>query len=91
MFPPNIIGVGLNYARHAEETGVNRPGIPVMFLKGTNSITAHEEPIILPKIALREVDFEGELAIVIGKPARNVAEAEALCRRVVELEKGIGK
>jgi 2-keto-4-pentenoate hydratase/2-oxohepta-3-ene-1,7-dioic acid hydratase in catechol pathway len=78
VFPPNIIGIGLNYARHAEETGLNRPEIPVMFLKGTNTITAHGEPIILPQVALQEVDFEGELAVVIGKPAKNVSEAEAL-------------
>jgi 2-keto-4-pentenoate hydratase/2-oxohepta-3-ene-1,7-dioic acid hydratase in catechol pathway len=72
--PPNIIGIGLNYAKHAEETGIEYPDMPVMFLKGTNTITAPGDPIMIPKIALDEVDYEGELAVVIGKAAKNVPE-----------------
>ncbi len=76
--PPNIIGIGLNYARHADETGIQHPEIPVMFLKGTNAVTAQGEPIVLPKAGPGEVDFEGELAIVIGKTARNVRADDAM-------------
>jgi 2-keto-4-pentenoate hydratase/2-oxohepta-3-ene-1,7-dioic acid hydratase in catechol pathway len=72
VMPPNIIGIGLNYARHAEETGVETPEIPVMFLKGTNSVNAHLEPILLPRVGPDEVDYEAELAVVIGKAARDV-------------------
>jgi 2-keto-4-pentenoate hydratase/2-oxohepta-3-ene-1,7-dioic acid hydratase in catechol pathway len=71
VVPPNIIGIGLNYAKHAEETGIHRPEIPVMFLKATSSLIAHGAPILLPKAGANEVDYEAELAIVIGKPAKN--------------------
>ncbi|MCP4151894.1 MAG: fumarylacetoacetate hydrolase family protein [bacterium] len=75
--PPNIIGIGLNYAKHASETGIRLPERPIMFLKGTNSICGHETPIILPKAGPDEVDYEAELAVIIGKETRNVTEAEA--------------
>jgi 2-keto-4-pentenoate hydratase/2-oxohepta-3-ene-1,7-dioic acid hydratase in catechol pathway len=78
VMPSNIIGIGLNYAKHADETGILYPEIPVMFLKGTNSITAHGDPIILPWVGSSEVDYEGELAVVIGKAAKNVPEDRAL-------------
>lgn len=78
VMPPNIIGIGLNYADHAEETGISRPEIPVMFLKGTNAINAHLAPIVLPDAGPDEVDFEAELAIVIGKAARNVSRGDAM-------------
>lgn len=77
VVPPNIIGIGLNYARHADETGVSYPEMPIMFLKGTNSIIGHGEPIMLPKAGADEVDYEAELAVVIGKRAKNVSPDEA--------------
>ncbi|UCH93567.1 MAG: fumarylacetoacetate hydrolase family protein [Candidatus Aminicenantes bacterium] len=78
VIPPNIIGIGLNYARHADETGIQRPEIPIMFLKGTNSITAHGDPIILPKAGPHEVDYEAELAVVMGKPVKNISPEDAV-------------
>lgn len=78
VMPPNIIGIGLNYAKHADETGIQRPEIPVMFLKGTNTVNGHLAPIVLPDAGPDEVDFEGELAVVMGKPARNVSPEDAM-------------
>lgn len=77
VIPPNIIGIGLNYAKHADETNIRYPEIPVMFLKGVNAVTGHLDPIILPKAGPDEVDYEAELAIVISKAAKNVSVDEA--------------
>jgi len=77
VFPPNIIGMGLNYAKHADETGIRHPEMPIMFLKGTNTVIGHGEPIIIPSVCREEVDYEAELAIVISKPAFNVPEEKA--------------
>jgi len=76
--PINIIGIGLNYAKHADETGISYPDFPVMFLKSTSSLTAHLEPIILPHAGPDEVDYEAELAVVIGKAGKNVREEDAI-------------
>ncbi len=76
--PPNIIALGLNYGKHAGETGFRGPDRPVLFLKAASSIVGHEEPIILPAAGPDEVDYEAELAVVIGKRAKNVSPAEAL-------------
>jgi len=70
--PPNIIAIGLNYRQHAEETGAEIPERPVIFLKATSSLTDPESKIMLPKLAAEEVDFEAELAVVIGKEAKNI-------------------
>lgn len=75
--PPNIIGIGLNYAGHADETGIKYPDIPVMFLKGTNAVIAAGDPIVLPEAGPEEVDYEAELAVIIGKTAKNVPEEKA--------------
>jgi len=77
VFPPNIIALGLNYKDHAEESNMELPEEPVIFLKATTSITAHLSPIILPEVAPDEVDYEAELCIIIGKKAKNVPESEA--------------
>lgn len=76
--PPNIIAIGLNYRRHAEEGGQPVPPHPLVFLKLTTSIIPAGEPIILPAEAPDEVDYEAELVVVIGCTARNVSRAEAL-------------
>ncbi len=76
--PPNILAVGLNYGRHAEETKVSRPEIPVLFIKATTSVIGPGETIILPAAGPDQVDYEAELAIVIGKKAKNVRRDEAL-------------
>ena len=76
--PPNIFAIGRNYRAHVRETGARLPKTPLIFQKATTSLTAHEAPIILPKAAPDEVDFEAELAIVIGRAARDVSPGEAL-------------
>jgi 2-keto-4-pentenoate hydratase/2-oxohepta-3-ene-1,7-dioic acid hydratase in catechol pathway len=78
VLPPNIIGIGLNYAKHAAETGIERAEIPIMFLKATSSLIAHGDPILLPQAGPNEVDFEAELAVVIGKPTKNVSPDQAM-------------
>lgn len=76
--PPNVFCIGLNYKAHAEESGVAFPEAPVIFLKATTAVTAPGAPIILPRSAPNEVDYECELAIVIGKQAHRVSETDAL-------------
>jgi 2-keto-4-pentenoate hydratase/2-oxohepta-3-ene-1,7-dioic acid hydratase in catechol pathway len=75
--PVNIIGIGLNYRRHAEEGGKEVPSRPMWFMKSTNAVQNPGDPIILPASS-RKVDYEGELAVVIGQAARNVSQADAL-------------
>ncbi|HDZ44614.1 hypothetical protein LCGC14_0204430 [marine sediment metagenome] len=76
--PPQIIAIGLNYRRHAKESGMELPDHPLIFVKTLNTITGPGMPIVLPKMAPAEVDFEAELALVIGKRTRNVSEDDAL-------------
>nr|VFK22227.1 MAG: 2-keto-4-pentenoate hydratase/2-oxohepta-3-ene-1,7-dioic acid hydratase (catechol pathway) [Candidatus Kentron sp. MB]VFK32620.1 MAG: 2-keto-4-pentenoate hydratase/2-oxohepta-3-ene-1,7-dioic acid hydratase (catechol pathway) [Candidatus Kentron sp. MB]VFK76001.1 MAG: 2-keto-4-pentenoate hydratase/2-oxohepta-3-ene-1,7-dioic acid hydratase (catechol pathway) [Candidatus Kentron sp. MB] len=78
--PANIYCIGLNYREHARETGSELPEYPIIFMKPTTAVIGHGDPIPLPKCCTRgpEVDFEGELAVVIGKTARDVKESEAL-------------
>ena len=78
--PPTIFAIGLNYKKHVAETGMPAPDRPVVTMKAVSSLTGHETAIIIPAIAQSpmEVDFEGELAVVIGKPCRNVTVADAL-------------
>lgn len=76
--PPNIICLGLNYRAHVKESGFEIPERPSIFFKTTNTIIGPEAPIILPKIASDEVDFESELGIVMGKRAKSVPKGKAL-------------
>lgn len=76
--PPNIIGIGLNYKRYAAETGMQVPDIPVMFIKATGTLIGPGDPIILPKAGPFQVDCEAELAIVIGKTAKNISKEVAM-------------
>ena len=76
--PLNLIAIGLNYRRHAEETGKAAPEEPVIFAKLVSCVINPNDPIKLPASAPDEVDYEAELAIVIGKTARKVAERDAL-------------
>src|SRR5512143_1696738 len=75
--PPNLFAIGLNYRAHAAEGGFAIPDEPLVFLKATTAVIAAGEPIVLPKSAPDEVDYEAELALVIGKAARRVSEADA--------------
>ncbi|MCH7813915.1 MAG: fumarylacetoacetate hydrolase family protein [Planctomycetes bacterium] len=75
--PPNVFGIGLNYRAHAAEGGRDLPEHPLVFLKATSSVIASGEPILLPPSAPNEVDFEAELAIVIGRRASRVTVEQA--------------
>lgn len=76
--PPNIVAIGTNYLGHVQETNAPLPERPLVFLKATSAVIGPEEPIELPRMAPDEVDYEAELAIVIGKAARHVSPDEAL-------------
>ena len=75
--PQKVIAVGLNYADHARESGLEPPKAPVIFLKTTNSIIGPDEAIVSDPALSEQVDYEVELAIVIGRRARNVPLADA--------------
>ncbi len=75
--PSKIICVGMNYAAHAAETGAAAPTEPVIFMKATSAITGPYDPIMLPEGSTK-TDWEVELAVVIGKRASYVSEAEAM-------------
>jgi 2-keto-4-pentenoate hydratase/2-oxohepta-3-ene-1,7-dioic acid hydratase in catechol pathway len=77
--PVNILAIGLNYRKHAEEGGKGVPERPMLFLKSTSSLNNPGDPIELPrKLRSDEVDFECELAVVIGKTCKNASRATAL-------------
>jgi 2-keto-4-pentenoate hydratase/2-oxohepta-3-ene-1,7-dioic acid hydratase in catechol pathway len=79
VVPVNLLGIGLNYRRHAEEGGKGVPERPMLFIKGTNSVQNPGDPIELPRRqASTEVDWECELAVVIGKACKNATKANAL-------------
>jgi 2,4-diketo-3-deoxy-L-fuconate hydrolase len=75
--PRNVLCIGLNYKDHAEESGLPLPEKPVMFAKLTGCITAPGVPIVLPPDTT-EVDFEAELAVVIGRRCRGASASDAL-------------
>ncbi len=75
--PSKIVCVGLNYAKHAEESGMAAPEEPVLFFKASSAIVGPYDPIIIPKESTK-TDWEVELALVIGKKASYVSEKEAL-------------
>jgi 2-keto-4-pentenoate hydratase/2-oxohepta-3-ene-1,7-dioic acid hydratase in catechol pathway len=74
--PKVILCIGLNYRKHAEETGAKIPSFPVLFMKQPAALQNPEDPILIPPSS-REVDYEGELVIVIGRTAKNVKKADA--------------
>jgi 2-keto-4-pentenoate hydratase/2-oxohepta-3-ene-1,7-dioic acid hydratase in catechol pathway len=75
--PNQIIGIGANYVSQIEELPEEQPEIPVFFFKPTSSVIGPEEDIIIPN-GIDEVKFESELAVVIGKEAKNIDEADVL-------------
>ena len=75
--PSKILCIGLNYAKHAKETGAAIPTEPILFMKSTTSLNGPFDPIIIPKNS-EKTDWEVELAVVIGKKASYVSEAEAM-------------
>lgn len=77
--PTTIFCIGLNYRRHAAETGAALPEWPVLFMKSPGAVQDPQGPIALPTaLASGQVDYEGELAVVIGRRCRNVSRDEAL-------------
>ncbi|MCR6655332.1 MAG: fumarylacetoacetate hydrolase family protein [Opitutus sp.] len=79
IVPSQILCVGLNYRQHAAETGAKPPERPVLFVKGINTLQHPGEPILLPQhLRSDEVDYECELAVVIGKQCKNVSRERAL-------------
>ena len=75
--PHRILAIGRNYGEHAKELGNDAPDEPIVFQKASTSVIADGRPIVLPP-NIGRVDFEGELAVVIGTAGRNVSEAEAM-------------
>ena len=74
---PRVVCVGLNYVSHIKESEEKEPSIPMLFMKHGSAVTGPGQPIIYPYQG-KNVHFEGELAVIIGKPARRVPEKEAL-------------
>jgi len=79
VVPTQIMGIGLNYRQHAEETKAKLPDFPILFNKNVASVANPDQAIWLPShLPSAEIDYEGELAVVIGKTCRNVARHHAL-------------
>lgn len=77
--PSAIVCIGLNYRRHAQEAKAKIPEYPVVFFKGINTLQNPGDSILLPRhLRSDEVDYECELAVVIGKPCKNVSRGKAL-------------
>ncbi len=77
--PTVILGIGLNYRHHAEESGAKIPNYPILFVKTPNTLLAPGAPIEIPTVlASNEVDYECELAVIIGKTCKNVSREDAL-------------
>jgi len=76
--PQKIVCLGLNYRDHAEETGQEIPTAPMWFAKFANSLSGSGQEIVLPAAHAEYVDYEAELALVIGRRAKNVSVADAL-------------
>lgn len=75
-FPSKIVCVGLNYKDHAEEFSLEVPETPILFLKPPSAVIGHEDKIIYPASSSR-VDYEAELAVVIGKRCKNISASKA--------------
>jgi acylpyruvate hydrolase len=75
--PPKILCVGLNYDDHLTESGLKKPEYPEIFARFATSLIAHQEPIRRPRESTA-LDYEAELAVVIGKPGRRISQEQAL-------------
>ncbi len=77
--PPNVLCIGLNYRRHAQEGNAPIPEFPVVFIKSNTAVQNPGDPIVLPRfLRSDQVDYECELAVVIGKRCKNITKARAL-------------
>ncbi len=77
MRPGKVVCLGLNYRDHAAEAGMAVPEYPVLFHKVAGSLIGHSQPIVIPRIS-GKIDYEGELAIIIGRRGKYIAEEDAL-------------
>jgi 2-keto-4-pentenoate hydratase/2-oxohepta-3-ene-1,7-dioic acid hydratase in catechol pathway len=77
IVPADILCIGLNYRKHAEEGGSPIPRHPMLFIKSGNSLCNPGDPVSIPRLS-SQIDYEGELAVVIGKAAKDVSKADAL-------------
>lgn len=75
VLPSKIVCVGRNYAEHAKELGNEVPTSPLLFLKAPSALILHEENIVIPPQS-EQVEYEGELAVIIGKTCKNIGENE---------------
>lgn len=75
--PDKVLCVGLNYLKHIIETGRETPKYPTLFTRFASAQVGHEQPLILPE-ASSQFDFEGELAVVIGKAGRHISKEDAM-------------
>ena len=75
-----LLCIGLNYRKHAQETGNAVPRYPIAFAKNLSAVQNPHDPVVLPVVAVDppEVDYEAELAFVVGRPCKNVTPANAL-------------
>ncbi|WP_334147369.1 fumarylacetoacetate hydrolase family protein [Microbacterium sp.] len=76
--PPAVLAVGLNYAAHSSELGLKTDTAPTVFTLWPNSLTGHEQTTSWPRALSEAVDYEAELGVLIGTPAKNVSEGDAL-------------
>ncbi|MFO7477313.1 MAG: fumarylacetoacetate hydrolase family protein, partial [Methyloceanibacter sp.] len=72
-----FLGIGLNYRDHAEETGMPIPEVPIVFAKASSCVSGPYDPVLAPK-TFQRMDYEVELAVVIGTTAKHLTEADAL-------------
>lgn len=77
VLPSKVVAVGRNYADHAREMGSEPPAEPVLFLKPSTAVVGHGDPIAYPVKLTQRVDYEGELAVIIGRLCREVPAAQA--------------
>jgi 2-keto-4-pentenoate hydratase/2-oxohepta-3-ene-1,7-dioic acid hydratase in catechol pathway len=77
IVPTDILCIGLNYREHAKESGSAIPENPMLFIKSSNTLAGPGDPILIPKRST-QIDYECELAVVIGKAAKNVSRDRAL-------------
>jgi 2-keto-4-pentenoate hydratase/2-oxohepta-3-ene-1,7-dioic acid hydratase in catechol pathway len=78
LTPPVILAIGLNYAAHSSELGLKTDSTPTVFVLWPNSLTAHEATTTWPRALSESVDYEAELGVIIGSPAKDVSPENAL-------------
>jgi hypothetical protein len=77
LVPTDILCIGLNYLEHAKESGSSIPENPMLFIKSSNTLAGPGDPILIPRRST-QIDYECELAVIIGKTAKHVPRARAL-------------